>query len=215
MNGSLAIFIYRASSTRVQDLLLNLIKRTEGGELYSPTLRRIFREVHGVDIGLYTHGSCFQRWAFDRDTKIGRYGSMASGVRAMNANHRMDFKSTHAFFFNPELRIVAEDHREPIPLNIGNDVWMGHNAIVMPNVQTIGDGAVVAAGAVVNKDIPPYAIVVGNPARVVRFRFSPDVIGALLEEKWWEKPIEKLELAAFTRPFAPQQHPSQETTPAD
>ena len=62
----------------------------------------------------------------------------------------------------------------------------------MPSVGTIGDGAVVAAGAVVNKEVPPYAVVVGNPARIVRYRFDPATIERLLAEKWWEKSIEEI-----------------------
>jgi len=71
----------------------------------------------------------------------------------------------------------------------------------MAGVSTIGDGAVIGAGAVVFKDVPPYAVVVGNPGRVVRYRFSADMIAQLLEEKWWERDIEDLagsELEQFT-----------------
>ena len=68
----------------------------------------------------------------------------------------------------------------------------GHNSIIMPGVGRIGDGAVVAAGAVVNKEVPPYAVVVGNPARVVRYRFDPETIERLLAEKWWEKDIDEI-----------------------
>ena len=91
-------------------------------------------------------------------------------------------QSTHAFFFNPYFKYCTEDNLESIPLTVGNDVWIGHNAIIMPNVKSIGDGAVIAAGSVVNKDIPAYAVVVGNPARIVRYRFSKEKIEELLYE---------------------------------
>lgn len=177
------------------------ITRMEGGEFYSITLRRIFRDHHHVDIGLYSHGGCFTPYAFDKHTRIGRYCSIAQGVRGMNRNHPMDFKSTHAFFFNPNLGYCAEDRNAHTPLDVGNDVWIGAQALIMPHVRKIGDGAVVAAGAVVNKDVPPYAVVVGNPARVVRFRFPKEIIEQLLASRWWEKPIIELDVAEFNRPF--------------
>jgi hypothetical protein len=75
----------------------------------------------------------------------------------------------------------------------------------MPHVRQIGHGAVVAAGAVVSNDVPPYAVVVGNPARVVRYRFPPAIIQRLLAEKWWERSIEELlpDLAEYLSEYAP------------
>ena len=69
-------------------------------------------------------------------------------------------------------------------MNIGNDVWIGANAMILGGI-TIGDGAIIGAGAVVTKDIPPYAIVGGIPARIIRYRFPNDVINALLSSQWW------------------------------
>jgi acetyltransferase-like isoleucine patch superfamily enzyme len=121
----------------------------------------------------------------------------------MNRNHPLEFKSTHALFFNPSLGISKQDEIEFIPLEIGNDVWIGHNAIIMPHVRLIGNGAVIAAGAVVNKDVPPYAVMVGNPARVVRYRFSQDTIDTLQESRWWEKSIDQLqpEIEEYLKPY--------------
>lgn len=75
---------------------------------------------------------------------------------------------------------------------IGNDVWLGMEAMVMPGV-TIGDGAIVAARAVVTKDVPPYGVAGGNPARVVKQRFAQPVVDALLDIRWWDWPLEKIE----------------------
>ena len=76
------------------------------------------------------------------------------------------------------------EHRKPQPA-IGNDVWIARGAIVLRGV-TIGDGAVIAAGSVVTKDVPPFAIVAGNPARLLRYRFGEEDIRALLARKWWD-----------------------------
>lgn len=73
------------------------------------------------------------------------------------------------------------------PTSIGNDVWVGSNVVVLGGV-TVGSGAVLGAGAVVTKDVPPYAIMVGNPARILRYRFAPDLVAGLLETAWWDRP---------------------------
>jgi len=195
--------LYALNNNRVRSVVLNLVRRLEGSDLYSNTLRRIFHDYHKVTIGLYTHGGCFIPYQIDKFTTIGKYCSIAVCMRSMNRNHPMDFKSMHAFFFNPALKYCDEDRIEYVPLEIGNDVWIGHNAIIMPHVKTIGDGAVVGAGAVVHNNVPPYGVVVGNPARVVRYRFPKETIEKLLESRWWEKSIEEIKpfIAEFQRPY--------------
>jgi hypothetical protein len=115
----------------------------------------------------------------------------------------MHFKSTHAFFFNPALKKCDKYLIDSNPLRIGNDVWIGEYAVILANVSEIGDGAVIGAGAIVNKNVPPYAVIVGNPARIVRFRFSKEIINELLASKWWEKDIEELEpyIKEFQQPY--------------
>lgn len=168
-----------------------LLNRLEGGEIYSSTLRDIFRRYHGVDVGAYTHGGCFVPHAFGPRTTIGRYSSIARTAFAATLDHPTHLKGMHGFFFNPNLGYV-DTEREYSPLEIGSDVWLGHNSVISAGVSRIGHGAVVGAGAVVFKDVPPYAVVVGNPGRVVRHRFDPDTIAALLEERWWEQDVEDL-----------------------
>jgi acetyltransferase-like isoleucine patch superfamily enzyme len=109
-------------------------------------------------------------------------------------NHPLSLKSTHALFFNPLLGIVDDDRLgSPInPLEIGNDVWLGEYSVILPEVNRIGNGAVIGAGAVVSRDVPDYAVVLGNPARLVKYRFSEQTIQRLLDEKWWEKDIDEL-----------------------
>lgn len=194
--------LYGIKRRSLRAFLRRLCEELEGGEMRSETLREIFRRHHGVDIGMYTHGGCFIPFAFGRGTTIGRYTSIARGAFAATLDHPMGLKSMHAYFFNPKLGYVSTQ-LESSPLRIGNDVWLGHNAIIQPAVNVIGDGAVIGAGAVVNKDVPPYAVVVGNPGRVVRYRFAPETIERLLSEKWWERDIEELApgIREFTRPY--------------
>lgn len=188
---------------RLRPLVLKVVRRVEGGEFYSPTLRRIFSTYWGVEIGMYTHGGCFEVYAVEGNTKIGRYSSIAHGVRIVNTNHPLDFKGTSGLFFNPELGYCPDGLVKANPLEIGNDVWIGTGAVVLPEVNRIGNGAVIGAGAVVNKDVPDYAVVLGNPGRVVKYRFPKDVIDALLEEAWWDKDIDEIaqDIDEYTRPY--------------
>lgn len=89
------------------------------------------------------------------------------------------------------------------PIKIGNDVWIGCNSLILPGVSVIGDGAVVGAGSIVTHDIPPYAIVAGNPARIIRYRFQKEVIKELLASKWWEKSIHEIQphIYEFQKPY--------------
>lgn len=188
---------------RLRGVVLRLAKRWDGGEFRSSALRQIFSQYWGVEVGLYTHGGCFVPWMVDPLTTIGRYCSIAAGVRIVNHNHPLTFKSTSGLFFNPMFEVTDRWGIDFNPLAIGNDVWIGANAVVMPEVDRIGDGAVIGAGAVVTRDVPAYAVVLGNPGRVVKYRFPDHVIAALQEEKWWEKDVEELgeSLSEFTRPY--------------
>ena len=190
---------------RLRGLSLWLLRRLEGPELTSPTIRTIFSRYFGVEIGMYSHGAFFEPFAVDEQTTIGRYCSMARGARIVNHNHPVGFKSTSGLFFNPHFGLCDHSLVEFNPLHVGNDVWIGTNAVILPEVSTIGDGAIIGAGAVVSRDVPPYAVVLGNPARIVKFRFSEDVIAQLLEERWWEQDVEGLvpSLAEFQRPVEP------------
>lgn len=178
---------------RLRPLILKAARRLEGGEYRSITLRRIFAQYWQVEVGMYSHGACFQPWAVGPNTTIGRYCSFARSARVINGNHPLSLRSTHALFFNPTLGIAADYRHRPInPLQIGNDVWLGEYSVILPEVNRIGDGAVIGAGAVVSRDVPDYAVVLGNPARVVKYRFSEQTIHQLLEEKWWQKDVEEL-----------------------
>lgn len=129
---------------------------------------------------------------------IGRFCSLARGVRfIMNgANHATDSASTYLFpFFGHGWEHIGAQHQTAATQRgdtvIGNDVWIGYEACIMPGV-TVADGAVIGARAVVTRDVPPYAVVAGNPARVVRYRFEPAIIEALLDSRWWDWPPQRV-----------------------
>jgi acetyltransferase-like isoleucine patch superfamily enzyme len=151
---------------------------------------------HGVEVGLYTHGGCFVPNNMAPGVVIGRYCSIAVTACAFTRNHPMNLRSSHALFFNPQFGFSQIDYVPRQRLVIGHDVWIGHNAIILPSVSSVGDGAVISAGSLVNKNVPPYAVVTGNPSRVVRYRFSDSVIADLQASRWWELSLEEL-LARF------------------
>lgn len=127
---------------------------------------------------------------------IGRYGSIADGVEILlGGNHRTDWATTYPFPALPGLwpaAIGMSGHDATRgDVAIGHDVWLGSQAMIMSGV-TIGHGAVVAARAVVTRDVPPYAIVAGNPAKVVRLRLPEAQVEALLASRWWELPPERV-----------------------
>jgi virginiamycin A acetyltransferase len=201
--GKLLFKLYGLSDRRsVRSLIRNIVLRLEGGGHYSHTIRRIFSVYHQVEIGMYTRDPCSYVNQFPPGTKIGRYSGIYPTVKAFSANHPMDRKSTHAFFFNPKLGYAKSDITRT-KLTIGNDVCVYHNAIILPSVNRIGDGAVIGAGAVVTKDVPDFAVVVGNPGKVIKYRFSEQTIRKLKQERWWDRDIKELQksLDEFLNPL--------------
>lgn len=155
----------------------------------SLTARTIMRERLGVEIGAYTHGSCFEPGNFGAGTVIGRYVSIAQRVRAHHTNHPLDRLSMHAFFFNNELGYVPATNVPSSPLLIEHDAWLGDSATLTPGCRRIGLGAVVGAGSVVTKDVPDFAVVAGNPARLIKWRFPPEMQERIRLSRWWELPV--------------------------
>jgi len=196
--------LYAVENRRMRNIILNIVTRLEGGQMYSETLRRIFLDYYRIKIGMYSYGGCFNYSLIAENTEIGRYCSFASGVCVFNGNHPLNFKSVHPFFYNPQFGYVKEEKIPRSKLIIGNDVWVGRNAIIVPSVNCIGDGAVIGAGAVVTKDVPDFAVVAGNPAKIIKYRFPQETITHIKASEWWNKDIEELqgELDKFTRPVA-------------
>jgi len=179
------------------------ILRLEGGGHFSRTIRRIFSVYHQVDIGMYTSGPCYYSpHHFPSGTKIGRYsGVYEETVRIFTVNHPLDRISTHAIFYNPTLG-YAKKEADIIRrgMLIGNDVFVGHNVTILPGVNKIGDGALIGAGSVVTRDVPDFAIVAGNPAKIIRYRFSEETQLKIKASKWWDKDIRDLDLDKFAVP---------------
>ena len=130
---------------------------------------------------------------------IGKFCAIASGVRFVmgSANHRMCSISTYPFHvFGGAWEAHTPPHLSQLPFKgdtvVGNDVWLGRESVVMPGVR-IGDGAIVAACSVVTRDVPPYTLVGGNPAREIRKRFDPELTALLLELRWWDFSPERLD----------------------
>lgn len=123
---------------------------------------------------------------------IGKYTSVAVNCSFILANHRTDLITTspsHVMTFKHGKGNLSGYSKGDI--NIGNDVWIGANATILDGI-TIGDGAVIAAGSVVTKDVLPYRIVGGNPAKVIKLRFTEDQIDSLIQIKWWDRPEEEI-----------------------
>lgn len=126
---------------------------------------------------------------------IGKFCSIAMNVTfVMNGgNHRTDWFTNYPFpvFGNGWESAMPDSWPNRGDTVIGNDVWIGYGATIMPGVK-IGDGAIVATGSVVTKDVEPYAVVGGNPAQAIRRRFDDRTIATLLEVRWWDWPVEKI-----------------------
>ena len=186
--------MYRIQNRVLRNLIRRVVLRLEGGQMRSATIRRIYSHYHQIDIGMYSYGGCFDLANVGSGVKIGKYCSFAPRIDILNVSHPVTCKSSHPFFYHPNCsHYVKEDVRPRTPLEIGSDVWMGQNAILLSGVGRLGDGAIVGAGAVVTKDVPDFAIVAGNPAKVLSYRFDKDTIHKLKEECWWDKNIEELE----------------------
>lgn len=141
-----------------------------------------------VTIGDYTYGFFdVLEWDGKTKLKIGKFCSIAADVLfLLGGEHRKDFISTYPFNALMESFAYIEGHpTSKGDIIVGNDVWIAHGVKILSGV-TIGDGAIVAANSLVTKDIPPYAIAMGNPAKVVKYRFDEDTISKLLKIKWWD-----------------------------
>jgi acetyltransferase-like isoleucine patch superfamily enzyme len=165
----------KARLASVKESIIHPTAKVESGSsVYHSTLGRY--SFCGYDCELY-HAT------------IGSFCSIANNVVIGGARHPIEWASTSPVFYQGRDSVRQKFSQHPLPLpacvEVAHDVWIGRSAIVISGVR-IGTGAVVGAGAVVTRDVPPYAVVVGNPARVIKLRFDDETVARLLESKWWE-----------------------------
>lgn len=166
-------------------------------EPYTRDLLKKYVDAGLAEIGEHTYGEPVIRYAqLGHRFICGRYCSFGPGVQIMlGGGHRHDWVTTYPFpaFAErwPEAAGVTGHHTGKGDVTVGNDVWVGLSAYISSGV-TVGDGAVIAARSVVTKDVPPYAIVGGNPAKLIRLRFDEPTICDLLQLRWWDWPQERV-----------------------
>jgi acetyltransferase-like isoleucine patch superfamily enzyme len=169
---------------KIRRSIFRIIRRLEGGYYYEETSRSILKQYFNIDVGYSTAGFIDVE-KIARGTVFGNYCGISENTYIYNANHPPRYFTTNALMFNPRFGCVNEDVLPRTKLIVGHDVWFGLSSIILPSVNNIGNGAIIAAAAVVTKNIEPYAIVGGNPARVIGYRFNQSVIRELEESKWW------------------------------
>jgi len=160
---------------------------------------RVYRstKIKNVTLGKFSY---IQTHSEIANADIGAFSSIGSRVKIGGFGKHMFGVSTHPAFY--DISPPTKSFYKKIPafkpykkITLGNDVWVGDRCIILDGVN-VGDGAIIGAGTTVSKDVPPYAIVVGNPMKIIRYRFSDDEIGFLLKEKWWERSTSDLKLIA-------------------
>jgi len=160
--------------------------------------------LENAEIGDYSYSG--PRCIF-QNCVVGKFSNIAASVRIGPTAHPIERASLHHFTYRSAMYGMAEDdgeffaRREGRIARVGHDTWIGHGAVVMPGV-AIGDGAVIGSLSVVTRDIPPYEVAVGAPARPIRRRFPPEIARALSRIAWWDWDHEKLgaNLALFRGP---------------
>jgi len=161
--------------------------------------------LENVTLGDYSYTGPYGSF---QNTVVGKFANIAAQVRIGPTMHPMDRPTLHHFTYRRVFYGFADRDDEEFfawrraqGATLGHDTWIGHGVVVMPGV-TVGDGAVVGSGAVVTKDVAPYTVVAGVPARVIKRRFSEDIAGRLAALGWWDWPHEVLKdrLADFSGP---------------
>lgn len=156
--------------------------------------RYFFDKYTGIPVGRYTYG--YQYLDNDNVKSIGAFCSIAEGQLIVPNDHRLDWITTSPIASLKEFSFVDKDYMDDYISNedrnivIGNDVWIGARCIIFEGV-TIGDGAVIAAGSIIRKDVPPYAVV-GGVDKILKYRFNQETIAKLLKKQWWNWEDEKI-----------------------
>lgn len=163
-------------------------------------LQELIKRGLKVDVGRYSYGVPKVSWAASdksRHLRIGSFCSIADNVRiyvGIQGRHTTDFLSTYPIgmvFGRPESIAVSKALKGVLDVEIGSDVWIGLDTIILAGAR-IGHGACVGTRSLITSDVPPYAIVGGSPARLIRYRFDEKTIARLLEIRWWDWPDDKI-----------------------
>ena len=143
-------------------------------------------------------------WSDDYHVHIGKYTSIGRDCNFfLHANHRPDWITTSSQLWGPVTPEIVEMHMKmghPAckgDIIVGNDVWIGAKSTIMSGVK-IGNGSIIGAGSTVTKDVPPYSIVAGNPAKFIKFRFTEEQIESLLQISWWDWTEDRIKSEAMT-----------------
>lgn len=182
-------------------LWAKLIKKVRGAAIHNSVLDKtvvIESGSHIVNSNLGKYSYC----GYDCqiiNSKIGAFCSLGNNIMIGGAKHPADWVSTSPVFYKGrdsiKTKFATFERNEDKQTIIGNDVWIGNNVIILQGVK-IEDGAIIGTGAIVTKDVPAYAIVVGNPAHIIKMRFDEEMIEDLLKTKWWGLEDNKLKVVA-------------------
>lgn len=172
-------------------LYSKIIKKLRGKSVLNSFIHKTAKVESGtsfINSSLERHSYCGYDCSIF-NTSIGSFCSIASDVNIGGVAHPMHFVSTSPVFLSHKDSVKAKfafhDYLPNIKTNIGHDVWIGEGVYIKAGVE-IGTGAVIGMGSIVTKDVPPYAIVAGNSAHLLKKRFSDDIIKKLLASKWWD-----------------------------
>ena len=145
-----------------------------------------FNRIHNVYMGRHTY--TMQNTVIN-NAKLGKFTSISWNVSINPGQHDYDRLTQHEILYVPEHSYIKQPVYSPVSKEVilGSDVWVGANAVILPGIK-VGNGVVIGAGAVVTNDIPDYAIVVGVPAKVIKYRFDKKTVRKLLRIAWWDLP---------------------------
>lgn len=180
-------------------LKLNYMRRKLCSDQYGKFkegYRYISEKLFGFTVGKYSTG--YEQFWHQTPLieSIGAFCNISADNVTVAGNHPISMVSTNTFTYSKKVGFVDQNKSishiaNTRKINIGHDVWIGANVILLPGI-TIGHGAVIAAGAVVSKDVPPYAIAGGVPAKLIKYRFETSIIDNLIESEWWNWDDEKI-----------------------
>lgn len=196
-------WLYWVVMNRVRNTRVESISVSPRARIGTRAIVRAGTEV-GPDVVLGDYSYISGPRSYVEAARIGKFCSIARQVTIGPGDHDLAGVSTHPFRLSPAYGGFVDTVvplKQKAPPVIGNDVWIGMNAIVMRGV-TVGDGAIVAANSVVTRDVPPYAIVGGSPAKLIRYRFPKEIITALVDVQWWDWSVSKIRenIASFDDP---------------